>query len=185
MLVRICNVFGMGDQPKLVPLYASGLFKVDMLNGITSLIEYVYHDVECYYYGLSDNYDEMVKESLVFKNSFQEFLDEEEVYLNNTRVKGKCLHVEIMAPSCSPVSVYFYNLIGGKIRRGVNIYKNIYPSEQTLYPYFFLWWFPRNTIIKRVEFCGGRITVSNNFIIGKVKAGERACGKEEIEFHLK
>lgn len=169
-------------QPILIPLYATGYFRVDVIDGITSVIEYLYHDANCYYYSLINDSKALMKEIELLKNNFQRFLDEEYVYVNNKKTKGKCLHVEISAPSCSPVMFYFYNKIGGKIKRGQNQYVNRYSSEEATYPYHFVWWFPEKTVIKKAEFCGTEITIKTNMIIGKVEPGEKLCGEEYIEF---
>lgn len=171
--------------PRLIPIYASGYFRVDYIDGLTSVIEYVYHDVDCYYYGIISNPEAMEREREILVGNFQTFLDEEDVYVNGHKVRGKCVHVEVTAPSCSPAFVYFYNRIGGKIKKGLNVYKNYYRGEESSYPYHFLWWFPEGTVIKRADFCGSNVAVENNLIIGRVKPGERLCGKEVIEFLIK
>jgi hypothetical protein len=170
------------NDVKLIPLYASGYFRVDVWDGITSVIEYVYHDANCYYYGIANNSEEIEREIFILKKNFQNFLDEEEVYVNDEKTKGKCIHVVISAPTCSPVMIYFYNKIGGKIKRGLNRYMNFYENEESTYPYHFVWWFPEGTSIKKADFCGSNIIVTKNVIIGRVKPGETLCGEELIEF---
>ena len=172
------------DDLKLIPLYASGYFRVDIHDGITSVIEYIYHDANCYYYGIVNNKTELEKEIAILKRNFQSFLNEEEVYINKEKTSGKCVHVEISAPTCSPVMIYFYNKIGGKIKKGLNRYVNFYETEKSTYPYHFVWWFPEKTKIKKADFCGSNVIVINNLVIGRVKPGETLCGEELIEFEI-
>jgi len=173
------------EQPSLIPIYAAGYFRVDLLDGITSVVEYVYHDAQCYYYGLTSDPLSYAREASMLRDNFQRFLDEEEVYVNGKPARGKCIHVHIAAPSCTPVIVYFYSKVGGRLKRGLNVYENFYPAEEASYPYHFVWWLPESAVVKRTEFCATKTAIFKNLIVGSVSAGEKPCGHEAIEFTLK
>lgn len=172
--------------PRVLPIYAAGLFKLSLDEGLSSTIVYVYHDVDCYYYELVSRGGRQLDEEIeLLRTNFQAFLDEEQVVINGKELKGACVHVEVVAPTCSPVMVFFYNRMGGNLRKGLNRYSNRYEPETAEYPYHFVWWLPKKAIVREAFFCENvEVEVKGNVVIGRVKAGQRLCGEEFLVFEL-
>ena len=169
------------------PIYAQGFFFVG-LNYVSYYLVFDYIDPLEYYNTIRR--DEKLFEEEVSKLwiNMQQFLDEEEVKINNTHVSPKVVMIDIgFRNSKKRPYIIFTIRFKAPLRKGVNVYENRYESETIEYDYVAYWVFPPNTKILRVDMGSGGETwdvVGNNIIAIYGFKGMRSGGYEYIEFEI-
>lgn len=170
---------------EVIPIYAQGIFTVSKSGYVNQLIIFDYYDPIGYYKKIikSDvNYEsEMQKLAL----NMQRFLNEEEVKVNNIKVKPKVISVSLGFRG-SFKNPYVFFVINFKIplKKGENTYVNRYESEVAEYNYEVTWVFEEGIKISYVNVGFEYDIMADRILVFSVSKGSRTPGYEEIRFIL-
>jgi len=165
---------------KVTPIFALGNFVMDRLGNVTQYMFFYYYDPDNYYASL--NKDLLNNELENIKENMQNFLDEEKIIINNEEVKAKVINTDIFLLDITHPVIEFIILFKGKLRKGINVYENMYEEEITEYPYEAIWRLPGKVVKVNMK---GDVTVFNNFLKIRVNKGIKVGGKEVIKFALR
>lgn len=165
---------------KVTPIFALGNFVMDRLGNVTQYMFFYYYDPDNYYASL--NKDLLNNELENIRENMQNFLDEEKIIINNEEVKAKVINTDIFLLDITHPVIEFIILFKGKLRKGINVYENMYEEEITEYPYEAIWRLPGKVVEVNMK---GDITVFNNFLKIRVNKGIKVGGKEVIKFALR
>jgi hypothetical protein len=168
---------GMSEEP--IPIYANGFFNFSRDGKVTQFTIFYYNDEKQYYASLDRR--ALRKELLTIKRNLQYFLDQEEITINGRKVDAKVKWVKIGLLTPSIPFIEFIVVFSGELRKGINIYRNVYEEEVTEYPYEATWVLPGKVIEVKL---GGRVKVNKNIVRLKVNKNEKVGGEEEIKFLL-
>ncbi|MDK6029105.1 hypothetical protein QPL79_06985 [Ignisphaera sp. 4213-co] len=172
---------------KVEPVYAQGFFFVSH-NYISYYLIFDYDDPLGYYDTVVKNEELFNEEVAKLWANMQQFLDAETVKINNTRVFPKVIMIDIRfrRGRRNPYIVFLIRF-GAPIKKGVNVYENIYESEIAEYDYVAYWVFPPGSKILRVSFGSGEEQwdiVGNNVLAIYGWKNMRTGGYEYIEFEI-
>ncbi len=167
------------------PVNALGFFIVSPRLDIFQIIVYEYIDIERRYFSLVEDIDELDNELEELAKIMQDFLDEEEVIINDERVRPRVIGVDIgfRGEPEEPFITYFI-YFKGKPRRGLNYYENIYEADIAEYPISAYWYFPPRSKVKSVEASGDIEIIGDRIVIMRLAEGDRVNGYEKIVFEL-
>ncbi len=168
------------------PLYGQGTFVVCENGYVTQEVIFDYIDKELYYWNLLGNEDKLNEELNRVANNMQSFIDEEIVKINGRKVYPKVSWVDLgFRGSENRPYIVFYINFKGDLRRGVNIYENIYEPEHVEYDYTVTWVFTGS-----LKVLGAYLGVEYDILAdGKILTfstykGFNTPGYEKIEFRL-
>ncbi|CCC82416.1 hypothetical protein [Thermoproteus tenax] len=161
------------------PIYARAFFNMDSTGLVTQFMVFYYSDPKAYYAGLSR--EELEEELETARENMQAFLDEEVIKINGERVRARVVRVDLGLMTINLAHMTFLIDFKGNLKRGLNVYEDIYEEEVAEYPYEFLWRFPGRIVRATVA---GRLTVEGGVLHVKVPAGTKVGGSERVEFLL-
>lgn len=167
------------------PLSATGLFTVTRDLEVYQVVIFEYFDDKRIYFSLAENLEDYEHELERLAQAMQGFLDEEEVVVNDERVRPKVVGVDIGFKDTpeEPFITYFI-FFKGKPRKGTNYYENIYEGELAEYPITAYWYFPLKTRVLSVEASGDVSIIGNNIVVMRLAEGDRISGYEKIVFEM-
>ncbi len=168
------------------PIHAQGTFVVCENGYVTQEVIFDYVDEGLYYWNLLRDEDRLNEELSLAATNMQSFIDEEVVRINGRRVSPNVVGVDLgFRGSESRPYLTFHIIFKGDLRRGVNIYEDVYEPEYVEYDYTVTWIFTGNLRVLKaylgVEYdilADGRILVFSAF------KGFNTPGYEKIEFKL-
>ena len=166
------------------PIHAQGIFIVCKSGEITQIINFDYADKGLYYARLADE-NKLEEELERIGVNMQEFLNEEKVLINNTRVFPTVYGVdlnfrgELTYPTVTIIIKFHGDLKVGEI----NQYLNIYERTRAEYDYEIYWIFPVNTKIVKAKL-DGDYDIRGNILYVWIERGKKIYGREEIYFKL-
>lgn len=159
------------------PIYAKGIFSMDSEGFVTQYLIFYYTDPKMYYANLTrEEYEEELNK---VKLNMQSFLDEEEIRINDRRVRARVLYANIGLITLNTPYIEFLIRFGGGLRKGVNVYEDIYEEEVTEYPYDILWYLPGKVLEVSMA---GSVKIMGNIVLVRVGKGLRVGGREVIRF---
>lgn len=161
------------------PIFARAFFHMDPAGRVSQYMVFYYDDPRGYYAGLSE--EELERERETVWSNMQSFLDEEEIRINGRRAEARVLYVDIGLMSLTRPYIVFLIEFGGELKRGLNVYEDIYEEETAEYPYEFLWQLPGRVVRASMA---GEVKISGNLLSVKVPAGAKVGGREVIEFYV-
>lgn len=172
---------------KVEPIYAQGFFYVS-LNYISYYILFDYNDPLGYYDTIVKDKELFDKEVAKLSANMQQFLDAEIVKVNDVRVYPRVIMIDIgFRKSRRNPYIIFLIRFRAPMKKGLNIYENIYESEEAEYDYVAYWVFPPGSKILKVRFGEGGEEwdiVGDNVLAIYGWKGMRTSGYEYIEFEL-
>ena len=167
------------------PIYGYGFFNLSSHGILTNIIIFEYLDEELEYYYLSRNSQKRKAEIALLTKNMQSFLDEEKLVINGHRCLPHVEYVEIgFASSKDRPFIKFVVRSKCEVRRGLNIYEDIYSPERAEYSYNVTWVFPPGSEIIDVDMGVESLVISSNILSFTVKKGELLKGAERIVFSL-
>ncbi|WP_338603995.1 hypothetical protein V6M85_05480 [Sulfolobus tengchongensis] len=164
---------------KVTPIFGIGNFVMDKLGNVTQYMFFHYYDPENYYASLTK--EMLDKEIELVKGNMQNFLDDEEILINERKVKAIVVNTDIFLLDVTHPVIEFIIKFKGKLKRGVNVYENVYEEEITEYPYEAIWRLPGKILNAKIK---GQISIFDSFLKIKVNKGIKVGGRERIEFLL-
>ncbi len=162
------------------PIFARAFFNMDQAGLVNQYMVFYYRDPKAYYANLSG--DELRRELEAIRANMQGFLDEEVIRINGERVSARVVYVDIGLMTIENPYITFIIRFKGRLRRGINVYEDIYSEEVAEYPYEFTWSLPGRVI--KVQLAG-EVKVLGDLVVVKVPMGLRVGGREVIEFEVK
>ncbi len=171
-------------EPK--PLYAQGFFTMHETGLVDQIIVFDYIDESRYYWEISKNKEKLEKEIKMLADNMQYYLDQEKVLINGEETPPKVVDVEIGFRG-KPELPYIIFLIEfkGELKKGVNIYENIYEEEIAEYEYIVVWHLPENAKFLKAELgVPYRVEPNGRSIFFRVKPGTKVGGREAIYFRI-
>lgn len=167
------------------PMSATGIFTVTRDLEVYQIIIFEYFDDKRIYFSLTENLEDYERELERLAQVMQGFLDEEEVVINDERVRPKVVGVDIGFKDIpeEPFITYFI-FFKGKPQKGTNYYENIYEGELAEYPITAYWYFPPQSRVLNVEASGDVSIIGNNIVVMRLAEGDRISGYEKIVFEL-
>lgn len=170
------------------PVYAQGFFYVS-LNYISYYLVFDYHDPYGYYDTVLRNEKLFNEEVAKLWANMQSFLDEEQVIVNNVRVRPRVSMIDIgFRGSRRRPYIVFCIRFKAPIKIGVNVYENKYEAEVVEYDYVAYWVFPPGSRIIKVDMGSGDEEwdiIGKNILAIYGYRGKRTGGYEYIEFEIK
>lgn len=167
----------MSDEVR--PIFARAFFNMDPLGSVTQYMVFYYRDPKAYYAGLSR--EALRRELEAVRRNMQMFLDEEAISINGRRVEARVAHVDVGLISIDLPYITFLIRFKGELRRGLNVYEDVYEEEVAEYPYEFLWLLPGRVLRASMA---GDVRILGNILSVKVPAGAEVGGREAIEFYI-
>ncbi len=170
----------------LKPIYAHGIFNVCRVGGVYQTIIFRYIDENSYYWSLIESGSEkIIEEEKILAENMQGFLDEEEVYINDRKVKPTVASVVIDSAGPRDASFTFLIRFKAPLRPGLNSYVNMYEEEEAEYDYTVTWFFPIGSRVVKAEVgVPYEVRGEGNILVFKVKKGARVGGREAIYFEI-
>ncbi|MEM1645950.1 MAG: hypothetical protein QXL96_08830 [Ignisphaera sp.] len=170
------------------PVYAQGFFYVS-LGYISYYLVFDYNDPYGYY-------ETVLRDEKLFNDevsklwaNMQSFLDDEQVVVNNVKVKPRIVMIDIgFRGSKRRPTIVFCIRFKAPIKIGLNIYENRYEPEVVEYDYVAYWVFPPSSRILKVDMGSGGEEwdiVSKNILVIYGYKGRKTGGYEYIEFEIK
>jgi len=165
------------------PVYAQGYFVVGRDGRFNQIVIFDYYDPAHLYFQLSQDEEELGEELDRLSRAMQSYLDEEQVYINNVRVRPKVKLIDlIFRGTAVRPSLVFIITFKGRLRRKIeNVYEDYYGEEVLEYDYEVYWIFPERAKILEVDIDSEYEVVGNKVIIWGRK-GSRVRGYESIKF---
>lgn len=169
-----------------IPIYGQGLFYMHPDGLVDQVVIFDYWDPGRYYESILRDAEKLKREEEKLIDNMQYYLDQERVLINGIEAPPQVTSVEIGLRG-KPELAYIVFLIEfrGQLKRGINVYENIYEEEEAEYEYIVYWFFPENARVVRAEVgvpysieSGGRI------LFFRVKPGTRVGGREAIYFRI-
>ena len=169
----------------LEPMSAMGVFTVTKNLEVYQIVVFEYFDDKRVYFSLTESIEDYEKELDRLADVMQKFLDEEEVVINDERVRPKVVGVDIGFKDMpeEPFITYFI-FFRGKPRKGLNYYENIYEGELAEYPITAYWYFPPTSKVVNVVASGDVSVLGDNIVVMRLAEGDRISGYEKIVFKL-
>lgn len=161
----------------VIPIYARGFFSMNNLGETSQLTVFYYYDKDMYYYSLDR--EERKEEIKRISKNMQYFLNKEKILINGERVKAKVRFYRLGFLSKNYPFIEFLITFKGSLKKGINVYEDIYEEEVTEYPYEALWILPGKIVEAEIN---GKIKVKENMLFLKVKRGIKVGGHEKIVF---
>lgn len=178
---------GMSEE-HVEPVHAYGFFSVSVHGSsleVKQIVVFEYLDYDRHYASLSRNVERLSRELSRLAANMQAYLDQEEVVINDERVRPRVVGANIgfRGDPEEPYVIFFIHF-SGRLREGLNYYENVYGEETAEYPYEIFWIFPLGAKVKEVECAGVAEVVGDNILVIKVDEGEKVTGYEKIVFVL-
>ncbi len=169
----------------VIPIYAQGIFTVSKSGYINQIIVFDYYDPGGYYRKVVSDGTLYNEEMNKLALNMQSFLNEEEVLVNNVRVRPKVRSVSLGFRG-SYRYPYVLFVIGFKIplRKGENTYVNKYEAEVAEYNYEVLWVFEEGMRVTYVNVGFEYDLMGDRILMFSVSKGMNTPGYEEIRFIL-
>ncbi len=166
------------------PVYAQAFFTVS-LGFIMYYLVFDYHD-PLGYYDMIMRYEDLFNEEIAkLSMNMQNFLDQEEVIVNGTRVRPRVEMVDVgFRGSKHRPYITFLIRFSAPISRGVNTYENRYESEVAEYDYIAYWTFPPRSKILEVTVGESYDILHNNVLVLIGRRGTKTLGYERIVFEI-
>ncbi|MGC8583169.1 MAG: hypothetical protein ACP5KY_08850 [Thermoproteus sp.] len=161
------------------PIFARAFFNMDPLGSVSQYMVFYYRDPKAYYAGLSR--EALRRELEAVRRNMQSFLDEEAISINGRRVEAKVVHVDIGLIAIDLPYITFLIKFRGELRRGLNVYEDVYEEEVAEYPYEFLWSLPGRVVRAAMA---GDVRIHGSLLSVRVPAGTKVGGRESIEFYI-
>jgi len=166
------------------PIYAQAFFTVSP-GFILYYLIFDYYDPLGYYELIMRHEDLFNNEIIKLATNMQSFLNNEEVIVNNVRVKPRVDMIDIgFRGSKHRPYIVFLIRFSAPIRTGKNVYENRYESEIAQYDYVAYWSFPPRSKILEVEVGESYDILHNNLLVLYGKKGMRTLGYERIVFEI-
>jgi len=168
----------------IFPVYAQGYFIVCRDGWFQQVIVFDYYDPMHIYSQLSQDEEALRRELDRLSDNMQSYLDEEEIYVNNVRVRPNIKSVDLtFRGTAVRPSIVFTIVFKGHLYRGENVYEDYYEGEVLEYDYEAYWVFPEKTRILEVRVDTEYEVLGNRVIIWGRK-GDKVGGYEMIKFIL-
>ncbi len=174
----------MSREPK--PLYAHGFFTMHETGLVDQIVVFDYLDESRYYWNLKRDKDKFEREIRMLADNMQYYLDQEKVLINGVEAPPRVVDVEIGFRG-KPELPYILFLIEfkGELKKGMNLYENIYEEEIAEYEYIVLWNLPENAKFVKAELgVPYRVEPNGRSIFFRVKPGVKVGGREAIYFRI-
>ncbi len=156
-------------------------------NGLVDqIIVFDYWDPDHYYVEVLENKELYRKEAEKLMNNMQYYLDQEKVLINGVEAPPEVVDV-LIGLRGRPETPYilFHIVFRGELKRGLNIYEDLYEEEVSEYEYIVYWFFPENMKIVKAEIGVPYLVGSDGRVLFfKVPPGTRVGGREAIYFRL-
>jgi hypothetical protein len=167
----------------VVPIYAQTFFCGSREGIIKQILQFDYHDPECFYKNLELNERELDSELSKIGTNMQLFLDEEINKINGEIVKPEVKLIDLGFRGDIDTMPYITFLIefSGKFNKGLNEYISITPEEKLDYNCRSIWSFIEDTRIIKVKSAMNYEILENNIIFWADK-GKTLGGEELIRF---
>ncbi|OYT38941.1 MAG: hypothetical protein B6U89_04965 [Desulfurococcales archaeon ex4484_58] len=168
------------------PIYGFGFFYMHRSGLVDQIIIFEYWDPDHYYEEVIRNEDKLRGEIEKLFSNMQYYLDQEKVLINGIDADPRVVSVDIGLKGKPEIAyIVFHIVFKGELKRGVNVYENIYEEEIAEYEYVVYWFFPENVKVLRAE-VGVPYYIENDgrTLFFKVKPGTRVGGREAIYFQL-
>jgi len=167
----------------LRPIYGQGFFHVCLKGVIWYTIVFDYIDPEREYFNLLKRGGRQLRSELEsLKSRMQEFMDEERVVINGSRVRPVVEHawIEVRGDPLRPSIVFSvripYEPSGARLA-----YEDYYQEEVAEYDYSVHWIYPE--CVKLVDYdMPGRVSVEPGHLRVDVRKGDRITGYESLIF---
>jgi len=171
---------------EIKPLYGQGTFVVCENGYITQEVVFDYIDEGLHYWNLLSHEDRLNEELNSIVDNMQSFIDEEVVKINGKRVFPKINGVDLGFRGLeSRPYIKFYISFKGELRRGMNVYEDLYEPEYVEYDYTVTWIFTGNLKVLRAYFgVEYDVLADGKIIIFSMPKGSNTPGYEKIEFKL-
>ncbi len=167
------------------PVNGYGFFIVSKSGVFTHVIIFEYLDKELEYFTLIKDEDRKTEEIKTLRENMQEFLNEEDVRINDRESHMRVEDVEIgFAGSRHLPYIQYIVRFFGRLKKGVNAYEDSYIPERTTYKYSVAWLFPPSSEILEVDLGVPSVTEKGNFLYVEVPKGTFLKGYEKIVFRL-
>jgi len=148
---------------------------------VNQVIIFEYVDRDGYYRSLVES-GRVVEEMRLVMSNMQRFIDEETLLINGDKVRARVLDAFLgFRGSWRRPYVEIYVEFSGRLKKGLNIYEDIYEREVAEYDYEVLWIFPRNFVVVDYEMAGEGY-VYGNILRVIVRRGTEVGGHEVIRF---
>ncbi len=150
---------------------------------VDQVVVYEYVDPAHYYHQLRGK--RLREELSLIKRNMQYFLDQEKVLINGEDAAPRVVEVSLGFRG-TPDRPYLLILIefSGILRRGLNVYENMYEEEEAEYDYEVVWMFPPGMGVVEAD-VGTRYRVINGrILVFRVRKGARVGGYERIVFSV-
>ncbi len=170
----------------VVPVHAQGFFTVSRRGEVYEILVFDYYDPDEYYARLIHRPLDYEREMARLAANMQEELDRERVIVNGRTVRPR-VQVVGLEHRGSPDSPYLTFIIYFKapLRRGLNVYENIYEESVAEYDYEVYWMFPPRARVVEVEMeTEYEVLGRGNILLLWARRGDRVGGSEKIVFEL-
>ncbi|MEM4035026.1 MAG: hypothetical protein QXU97_00165 [Fervidicoccaceae archaeon] len=173
------------SEPLLTPIFGRGFF-VLCQDGVAQTVIFDYLDKTKYYWSLLEagDVEALRREETMIERNMQRLVDEEHITFNGRRVKPRVLCAKISCDLPGRVSFVFSIRWPLSLRRGENVYENVYEPEEAEYSYQVIWYLPRKARNVRSNFGVPVELRRGNVLLFYVKRGYRTPGREELRFEL-
>ncbi|MET1160856.1 MAG: hypothetical protein ABWW65_07840 [Thermoprotei archaeon] len=169
-----------------IPIYGQGFFYMHSNGLVDQVVVFDYWDPDRVYAKILSDRIRLEREIKKLMDNMQYYLDQEEVLINGADASPQVTSVEIGLRG-KPELAYVVFLIEfrGELKRGINVYENIYEEETAEYEYIVYWFFPENMrVIKAEVGVPYRIESNGRILFFRVKPGTRVGGREAIYFRV-
>ena len=169
-----------------IPIYGQGFFYMHENGLVDQIIVFDYWDPDRYYESVLNDPEKYEKEIEKLMTNMQYYLDREKVLINGREAPPRVTSVEIGLRG-RPELAYIVFLIEfrGELKRGLNVYENIYEEEEAEYEYIVYWFFPEKARVVKAEIgVPYYVEGDGRILFFRVKPGTRVGGREAIYFRL-
>ncbi|MHA1269789.1 MAG: hypothetical protein ACTSPY_08405 [Candidatus Helarchaeota archaeon] len=165
------------------PIFAQAFFCGSKEGTIKEVLQFDYHDPDCYYKNLEKNSKELNKELTKLSLNMQQFLDEETNYINKQQIfpKVKLIDIGFRGEIDTMPFITWIIEFKGIFKKGLNIYEATTPEEELEYNCRSIWSFIENTRIIKIK-TKMYYEIMGNHIIFWANKGQIIGGKEIIRF---
>lgn len=169
-----------------IPIYAEGLFFMHQNGFVDQIVVFDYWDPGRYYWKLLKREKMLMEEIQRLMLNMQYYLDREKVLINGEEAPPRVVDVDIGVRGKPELAyIVFHIVFQGNLRKGINVYENIYEEEEAEYEYIVYWFFPQNTRIVKAEVgVPYEVRGEGRTLFFKVKPGMRVGGREAIYFKI-
>ena len=168
-------------EDNIIPIFAHAFFCGSKEGNIKQVLQFDYHDPNCFYKEIEQNEREFNKELNKLSLNMQSFLDEEKNYINNQQVYPKVKFIDIEFRVDTMPFITWIIEFEGIFKKGINEYLAITPEEKLDYNCRSIWSFTSKTRIIKVE-TRMIYEINENHIVFWANKDDIIGGKELIRF---